>query len=72
MTDLFAIDYKDAVRAVVRRRLKEIGIKVPKIKLRTDCKIDHVSFICSLYNVALHFIQRCNHVGGLLRVSSIV
>ena len=46
MTDLSAVDYKDAVRAVVRRRLKEIGIKVPKIKPRTDPKLDHVSY-CS-------------------------
>lgn len=45
MTDLSTIDYKDGVRAVVRRRLKEIGIKVPKIKLRTDCKIDHGSYV---------------------------
>lgn len=46
MTDFSAVDYKDAVRTVVRRRLKEMGIKVPKIKQRserTDYKIDHVS-----------------------------
>ena len=53
MTDLSAIDYKDAVRAVVRRRLKEIGIKVPKIKLRTDCKIEHVSLFV-LYIMSLN------------------
>ncbi|XP_028392970.1 rho GTPase-activating protein 11A-like isoform X2 [Dendronephthya gigantea] len=38
------LDYKDAVRAVVRRRLKEIGIKAPKLKLRSDYKIDHGSY----------------------------
>ena len=48
MTDLCTVDYKDAVRAVVRRRLKEIGIKVPKTKTRTECKIDHVSLFVLL------------------------
>ncbi len=57
MTDLSTIDHKDAVRAVVRRRLKEIGIKVPKIKLRTDCKnIDHVSlFALLIYMLCISF-----------------
>ena len=32
MTDLSAIDYKENVRRVIRRRLKELGIKVPKSK----------------------------------------
>ena len=36
MTDLSAIDYKESVRRVVRRRLKELGIKVPKSKPRQD------------------------------------
>ena len=48
MADLSTIDCKDAVRAVVRRRLKEIGIKAPKIKLRTEYKMDHVSLFVLL------------------------
>ena len=46
MKDLFCLDYRDAIRNVVRKEMKQkFGIKVPKFKDKEKNKIEPVSIL---------------------------